>query len=108
MTKYKSYHNHEVDVHLVNSELWQEVPQTVRAGKFCVVPTEWKILGEVLNYSNTQVSQAKSVLSVPDTSARFYFAQETPFSIFSFSKQDGGTEDDATSDEPEAFEEFER
>ena len=96
-------------MHLATSELWQEVPKTVRAGKFCVVPTEWKILGEIFNHSNKQLSQAKSILSVPETSARYYFAQETPYSIFSFTQQDPGTEDDASSDnEPEAFEEFER
>ena len=56
LQKYKSYHNHDIDEHLATSDLWQEVPQTVRAGKFCVVPVEWRILGDVFNYSNKQVS----------------------------------------------------
>jgi hypothetical protein len=31
--RYKSFHNHELDIALAVSDVWQEVPNTVKAGK---------------------------------------------------------------------------
>ena len=58
LQKYKSYHNHELDVHLAKSDLWTEVPVTVRAGKFCVIPPAWKLLGHVFNEAKRQISDS--------------------------------------------------
>jgi hypothetical protein len=33
LQRYKSYHNHELDLALSLSNIWQDVPNTVKAGK---------------------------------------------------------------------------
>jgi len=58
LQKFKSLHNHPIDTQLATSDLWNEVPQTVKAGKFCVLTADRKIGGQITNECRKQLNQS--------------------------------------------------
>ena len=85
LMRYKSIHNHDLDTSLALSDLWQEVPQNVKAGKPQEVPLEKNAVQRAVKEFKLKVIQDNYLFETPcSNGVKFELTQQSSFSISMF------------------------